>query len=34
MQSWNTTSYSKKNWSFLIFYVDFWRFSAKRAENI
>ena len=22
-----------KKWSFLIFYVDYWRFSDKRAEN-
>ena len=33
MPSCYITSYSKKKWSFLIFYVDFWRFSAKSAEN-
>ena len=33
MRRWNITSYSKKNQSFLIFYVDFWRFLAKSAEN-
>ena len=33
MQSWNITSYSTKIEVFSPFYVDFWRFSAKSAEN-